>query len=145
MEPVGTNYRHSVSVAAVVPNDAGDVLMIKRRDNGKWEPPGGVLEFNEPILDGLRREVLEETGLQIAPDQLTGVYKNMMRGIIALVFRASPSGGHLLKETEESRRVEWVPIPQIKSRCDEAYAIRFLDALTTSGPFVRQHDGIRLI
>lgn len=55
--------RHSVSVAAAIFDDSGEnVLLIKRRDNGHWEPPGGVLELDETIEDGLRREVREEAG-----------------------------------------------------------------------------------
>lgn len=36
--------KHSVSVAGIVVNDHGQVLVIQRADNGHWEPPGGVLE-----------------------------------------------------------------------------------------------------
>ena len=39
--------RHSVSVAAVITNDRGQALLIQRRDNNRWEPPGGVLELEE--------------------------------------------------------------------------------------------------
>src|SRR5919112_2400610 len=85
--------QHSVSVAAVIVNEQGQVLMTQRRDNGHWEPPGGVLELDESILDGLRREVREETGLNVEPERLTGIYKNMPRGIVALVFRAHVVGG----------------------------------------------------
>src|SRR5271166_4286482 len=76
--------KHSVSVAAVITDDHGRALLIQRRDNRHWEPPGGVLELAETIQDGLRREVAEETGLEIEPIALTGVYKNMPRGIVAL-------------------------------------------------------------
>ena len=69
--------RHSVSVSGVITDDHGRALLIQRRDNHHWEPPGGVLELDEAIEDGLRREVREETGLDIEPDTLTGVYKNM--------------------------------------------------------------------
>ena len=92
----GTAPRHSVSVAAVIVNDDDRVLAVQRRDNGRWEPPGGVLELDESIEDGLTREVREETGLNVAIDALTGVYKNMPRGIVALVFVADagqPVGG----------------------------------------------------
>lgn len=39
--------KHSVSVAAVITDDQGRALLIQRRDNGHWEPPGGVLELGE--------------------------------------------------------------------------------------------------
>ena len=41
--------------------DDGRVLVIRRRDNGRWEPPGGVLELDETFEAGVRREVHEET------------------------------------------------------------------------------------
>lgn len=85
--------RHSVSVAAAVIDDDDRILAIRRRDNGQWEPPRGVLELDESIHDGLVREVQEETGLTISPGPLTGVYKNMARGIVALVFRCSVVDG----------------------------------------------------
>src|SRR5262249_55831694 len=59
------------------------------------EPPGGVLELDETIEDGLRREAREETGLEVEPIALTGVYKNMTRGIVAPVFRWKITGGVL--------------------------------------------------
>jgi ADP-ribose pyrophosphatase YjhB (NUDIX family) len=137
--------QHSVSVAAIIVNSDGQALMIRRRDNAKWEPPGGVLELGESIIDGLRREVREETGLDIEPDRLTGVYKNMNRGIIALVFRAHTTGGSQRVSTEESTHLEWLTPEQVTDRCDEAYAVRVLDALRDSDPAVRAHDGVNLL
>ena len=78
---------HSVSVAGSVINENGRTLVSQRRDNGHWEPPGGILERNESIIEGLLREVREETGLIVEPVTLTGVYKNMRLGVVALVFR----------------------------------------------------------
>ena len=63
---------HSVSVAAAVIDDAGRVLVIQRRDNGRWEAPGGVLEMDESIPEGVAREVLEETGLEHRADEAHG-------------------------------------------------------------------------
>ena len=98
--------KHSVSVAAVITDDRGRALLIQRRDNGHWEPPGGVLELGETIEDGLRREVREETGLDIEPEQLTGVYKNMTRGVVALVFRCKITGG-FLTTSDETTAFRW--------------------------------------
>lgn len=44
---VSDSPSHSVSVAAVVVSAEGKVLALKRRDTGKWEPPGGILELEE--------------------------------------------------------------------------------------------------
>jgi len=60
--------KHSVSVAGIVVSDDDRVLVIRRDDNGHWEAPGGVLELGESFEDGVRREVLEETGLAISVD-----------------------------------------------------------------------------
>lgn len=135
---------HSVSVAGVVVDDAGRVLMTQRRDNGRWEAPGGVLEPGECILDGLRREVREETGLEIIPERLTGVYQNMRRGVIALVFRARVAAGEP-RPSPETVRVEWWDPRLVPTRTDEAYAVRVLDALADGDPAVRPHDGVGVL
>ena len=137
--------RHSVSVSGVIPDDHGRVLLIRRRDNQHWEPPGGVLELNETIPDGLRREIREETGLDIEPDALTGVYKNMPRGIIALVFRCKITGGHL-STNDEVTAFQWADRTDIQRFTSEAYAVRLLDALREgTTPAIRQHDGTDLL
>jgi 8-oxo-dGTP diphosphatase len=138
--------RHSVSVAGVVVREDGRALMIRRRDNGKWEAPGGVLELGETIYDGVRREVLEETGLVIEPEALTGVYKNMPRGIVALVFLAHVVGGSASTTTDETTQLEWMTAAQVEALCDEAYSTRVVDALNFSGQVaIREHDGVSLI
>jgi 8-oxo-dGTP diphosphatase len=135
--------RHSVSVAAAIFDDSGEkVLLIKRRDNGKWEPPGGVLELEETIEDGLRREVREETGAEIDVGQLTGVYKNITLGIVALVFRCRLAS-QPKSNSDEATEISWWTVGHLNDFLAEAYAIRILDA-TADGVPVRTHDGIRL-
>jgi ADP-ribose pyrophosphatase YjhB (NUDIX family) len=133
-----------VSVAAAVMDDEGRILAIRRRDNGHWEPPGGILELEEPIEDGLRREVLEETGLVVEPEALTGVYKNMARGIVALVFRCRQVGGQL-RASDEASTSRWMTPAEIEEHLDEAYAVRLLDALANGAPKIRTHDGTALL
>jgi 8-oxo-dGTP diphosphatase len=136
--------RHSVSVAGVITDDDGRALLIRRRDTLHWEPPGGVLELDESIEAGLQREVREETGLTVEPAALTGVYKNMARGIIALVFRCNVISGHLTLNNEVSG-FQWATPQEIKSMADEAFAVRVLDALANQpAPAVRQHDGVHI-
>ncbi|MEV5618240.1 MULTISPECIES: NUDIX hydrolase [Streptomyces] len=134
---------HSVSVAGVVVREDGRVLTIQRADNGTWEPPGGVLELTEALEDGVRREVYEETGIKVQVDRLTGVYKNTSRGIVALVFRCRPEGGHE-QLSDEATAVEWLTPDEVADRMAEVYAIRVTDALLDGAPRVRTHDGRKL-
>lgn len=134
---------HSVSVSAAVVREDGSFLAVRRRDNGHWEPPGGVLELDETIEEALLREVREETGVVVSLERLSGVYKNMRRGIVALVFRCSPASGEL-RPSEETSEVAWLKASDVTERMDEAYAVRLLDALASGPPMVRHHDGTRL-
>ena len=136
--------RHSVSVAAAITNPAGQLLAVRRRDNGHWEPPGGVLELEETIQAGLVREVLEETGLQVEPEALSGVYKNMRRGIIALVFRCRIVAGEP-GASSEAEEVAWLTPTRVRELMDEAYATRLLDALDPGAVAIRAHDGLSLL
>jgi 8-oxo-dGTP diphosphatase len=135
--------KHSVSVAGVVVNSDGKVLAIQRKDNGHWEPPGGVLELDESFVDGVRREVAEETGIEVDVQALTGVYKNMTAGVVALVFLCSPKGGRRAINAE-ARRIEWIDVEDVPSLMDEAYAVRVIDALG-GGAHARVHDGVHLL
>ncbi|WP_419997794.1 NUDIX hydrolase [Streptomyces boninensis] len=135
---------HSVSVAGAVVREDGRLLAIQRADNGTWELPGGVLEVDEAPEDGVRREVHEETGIHVEVDRLTGVYKNMTRGIVALVFRCKPSGG-VERTSAESTAVTWLTPEEVRERMGEVYAVRLLDALEDDGPYVRNHDGRKLL
>jgi 8-oxo-dGTP diphosphatase len=136
--------RHSVSVTGVVFRDDGRVLAIQRSDDGRWVPPGGVLELAETPHDGVAREVLEETGVKVRAEQLTGVYKNMRLGVVSLAFRCSVIGG-TIHPTSEARRVAWLTVDEATRDMVEARAVRVTDALSDDGPFVRAHDGTHLL
>ncbi|MFJ4792238.1 NUDIX hydrolase [Kitasatospora purpeofusca] len=125
-----------MSVAGVVVREDGRVLAIRRADNGTWEPPGGVLETAEDF---------EETGIKVGVERLTGVYKNMSRGIVALVFRCVPESGSE-QLSAESTAVAWLTPEEVSERMAEVYAVRVLDALRGDlAPAVRVHDGWHLL
>jgi len=60
-----------VAVGAVIQDDKGKILLVKHKRErggywqGKWICPGGELELGEQIKDGIKREVKEETNLEI--------------------------------------------------------------------------------
>lgn len=61
-----------VAVGAVIINESDEVLLVRHRSErggfwqGKWICPGGRLELGETIAEGIKREVKEETGLDIS-------------------------------------------------------------------------------
>lgn len=140
---MATMPKHSVSVAGIVVREDGRVLVIRRDDNGHWEAPGGVLELDESFEDGVRREVLEETGLKVEVERLTGVYKNLTHGIVALVYRCHAVDGDV-HPTTEAREVLWMTRDEVESAMNPAFAVRVLDAFDEVVQS-RAHDGVNLV
>jgi ADP-ribose pyrophosphatase YjhB (NUDIX family) len=70
-----------VGVAVAVINEAGKFLLQKRRD-GQWGVPGGFIELGESTEEAGRREVLEETGLEIGKLNLVGVFSGKQHHVI---------------------------------------------------------------
>ena len=134
-----------MAVAGIIIDSQNRALLLRRPENGRWEPPGGVLELDETITDGVRREVQEETGLSVEPEKLTGVYKNMARGIVALAFRCRLLGG-TLRPNPEAADFAWVASDEVASMTTEVFAYRVLDAYRDDpAPALRVHDGVKLI
>lgn len=135
--------RHSVSVAGIVVNSAGQALAIRRRDNGNWQPPGGVLETHETFEQGVWREVAEETGTRVEVERLTGLYKNVKAGIVTAVFRCRPLT-EPASETGEAAEVAWIDPGEISQLMTPTFTVRVLDAFE-GDPQVRAHDGTHLL
>jgi ADP-ribose pyrophosphatase YjhB (NUDIX family) len=73
---VGIIFRHPVpgtSIIARLPD--GRIVLTKRRDNGLWGLPGGMVDWGEDITTVVHRELREETGLEVVKiRRLVGVY-----------------------------------------------------------------------
>ena len=98
-------YTHFVSVAALVTNDAGEVLLVKSPWRG-WEYPGGLIEPGESFEAALKREVWEESGAQIEVTGFVGICKNVERDVVNIDFTARYTGGQLTT-SDESTEVGW--------------------------------------
>jgi hypothetical protein len=68
----------------------------------------------------------------------------MVRGVVALLFRARVVGGSATTSSETSR-VEWWTLEQVTARMETAYAVRILDGLRDDASAVRAHDGVSLL
>ncbi|GAB6489601.1 MutT/Nudix family protein [Bacillus sp. UMTAT18] len=70
---VGSRPLNLAGVAVAVFNEQGQILLQQRR-NGIWGVPGGFVELGEPTEEAGRREVFEETGIEIGTLQLISVF-----------------------------------------------------------------------
>jgi ADP-ribose pyrophosphatase YjhB (NUDIX family) len=106
-----------VAVTAAVQNAQGQLLLIERSDNGLWALPGGAQDIGESVVQAVRREVYEETGIDVEITGLSGIYSNPQHVIayddgevrqeFSLCFHAKPVSGEP-RSSSESRRARWV-------------------------------------
>lgn len=71
--------RPIIGVGAVIVS-GGRALLVRRDTEplrGEWSVPGGMLELGETLRDGVRREVLEETGLEVEPGEVLDVFDSI--------------------------------------------------------------------
>jgi 8-oxo-dGTP pyrophosphatase MutT (NUDIX family) len=106
------------SANVIVVNDPGEILMIRRTDNGNWAVPGGGMDPGESITDAAVRETQEETGITCTITGLVGIYTNPRHVILytsngevrqefSIVFTAKPVSGEL-RPSSESSEPQWV-------------------------------------
>jgi len=99
--------------------DRDRVLLVERGKEplkGYWSLPGGALELGELIEEGVRREIREETGLEVEPLRLAGIYERIIRDsegrpeyhYVLMDYICRVVGGTLAPASDVSR-AEWVP------------------------------------
>ncbi len=107
---VGNRKLIVVATRAVVRDNAGRVLFVRRTDNGKWVMPSGALELDETLYDSMKREVMEETGLEVISAVPMGIYTYLSSVTaygdpyeqISVQFLVTDWSGTLARETDET-------------------------------------------
>jgi 8-oxo-dGTP pyrophosphatase MutT (NUDIX family) len=124
----------------VVVNDAGEILLIRRTDNGNWALPGGAIDLGESVAQAGIRETLEETGIQCVITGIVGIYSDPRHVILytsngearqefSTVLTARPAGGQPTPSSESSD-VRWVPEAELNGyTTDRSMRIRINDFL----------------
>lgn len=104
---LGIIFRHPITGINVIPLlPDGSIVLIRRRDTGKWAIPGGFIDWGEDIPTAANRELAEETGLQLlAIERLVGVYSAPDRDprvhSICIVLAAHAEGKLAIQDTLE--------------------------------------------
>jgi ADP-ribose pyrophosphatase YjhB (NUDIX family) len=98
----------------------GEVVLIKRGIEpgmGMWAQPGGFLEIDETVREAAIRETLEETGLQVEPGAIVGLYSRVPAAVVVVAFEARIVGGSFTATPEslETRPFapEAIPWPEV--------------------------------
>lgn len=104
---LGLIFRHPITGTSIIPIlPDGRIVLIQRRDNGKWALPGGIVDWGEDIPTAVRRELAEETGLELVRiRRLVGVYSAPDRDprlhSICIVVEAEVHGRMQVQDTLE--------------------------------------------
>jgi 8-oxo-dGTP diphosphatase len=104
-----------VAVGAVAVRDDGALLLVRRGKApalGRWSLPGGRVDWGETLPDALRREVAEETGLEVVPGALAGLVEriHLDEGFhyVILDYHVTVTGGSL-RPGSDVTDARWVP------------------------------------
>lgn len=135
------------AASVVVVNDQGLILLHRRTDNNQWALPGGTMEIGESITECARREVREETGLDVELLGIVGIYSDPhhvfayddgeVRQEFSICFHARPLSG-VLTVSDESHELRYFDaryidvLPMV-----ESIRLRVTDYLRYDKPAIR--------
>jgi 8-oxo-dGTP pyrophosphatase MutT (NUDIX family) len=127
------------SVAAIIFDDAGRVLLQQRGDNGYWGLPGGSVELGETVAEAVVREVAEETGYTVEIVRLVGVYSDPRHTVVryadgnavqyvSSLFECRITGGDPLL-SDETLALDWFAPDDLPAEFVPNHRPRLADAL----------------
>ncbi len=113
---LGIIFRHPIPGTSIIPIlPDGQIVLIRRRDNGRWALPGGIVDWGEDVPSAVRRELMEETGLELVNiRRLVGVYSAPDRDprihSICIVVEAQVQGKMEIHDTLEVMEIQAFPL-----------------------------------
>jgi 8-oxo-dGTP pyrophosphatase MutT (NUDIX family) len=115
-EKIGTDFLLMPSVAALIRDEEGRILLVQHVE-GRWQLPGGAVDPGERPSDAIRRECREEAGIEIGVGELLGVFggpefshtygNGDEIGYVPAIFSATIVSGTPAASDDETRAVGW--------------------------------------
>ena len=101
-----------VAIGAIVGNDDGEILLVRRPDSGVWLYPTGWADVGYSASEVAVKEVFEETGIECEPQRLLGVIDGQRMGfsrfgMYMLLFHCRATGGTLAGHPLETDGIGW--------------------------------------
>lgn len=113
-----------VGIGAVIVNGNGKVFLSKRgpkakNERGKWECPGGALEFGESFIHCIKREIMEEFGCEIEPitmvEPVNHIIPEENQHWVALAYICRLTQGvPRILEPEKSEQIGWFTFSEME-------------------------------
>lgn len=109
---LGIIFRHPVTGTSIIPIlPDGQIVLVRRRDNGQWSLPGGMVNWGQNLATTVQRELVEETGLELVGiRRLVGIYSEPDRDprihSICVVVEADVQGTMHVEDTLEISEVK---------------------------------------
>jgi NAD+ diphosphatase len=127
-------YAHSAVTASAVPeDDKGRALLARRAVEpalGKWDCIGGFLDEGEHPLDGLVREVREETGLEFDPHRFLGIWMGSYEGRATLnLFWSGRVRGGPPRPQDDISELRWFAPAELPAADELAFDPLMVDVL----------------
>jgi ADP-ribose pyrophosphatase YjhB (NUDIX family) len=117
----------TIGVFGIVFDEQNRVLLVHRCDYDLWNLPGGGLKHGESVDEGVKREVLEETGLNVEIIKLVGVYSKKDRKDIVFSFLCKIISGRITL-SDETDKIEYFEINKIPKNTIPKQVERIKDA-----------------
>lgn len=110
-----TQKKFTVSVGAVVTNENNQILLLDHvfRAASGWGIPGGFIEYDEQIIDAIKRELLEETGLELENIKIYSIRTNN-RHLEFLVYARGKGVAEV--KSLEIRNLGWFDIDSLPEK-----------------------------
>ena len=107
-----------LAVIVLVSDEHGRLLYVRRNHEPamfEWSWPSGFVDAGERVEDAARREVREETGVEVEIEQLLGVWSSTGDQVVAIAYRARAVGGSM-RPGEEALAAAWIPLHPTQRR-----------------------------
>jgi 8-oxo-dGTP diphosphatase len=117
------------------------IAIVRQRKRNEWVLPKGKLDDGETPKEAAHREVLEETGHEVAIHEFLGtlVYQSGGRSKVVHFWRMEVSGGPVRKLMNDIKAVDWVTLDEALARLSREYERTFL---TQIGPIALAAAGL---